>query len=90
MTKLKNPNEEKYPVQQIVQEQLDIHKKKNKCQLRPHILNKKYTQWKKVFSINRNKKISGEAKPVSVNIEFKTKTVCKRQRRTLHNGKGSN
>lgn len=45
--KLKNPNEEKDLVQQIVQEQLDIHKKKNKCQLKPHILNKKYTQWKK-------------------------------------------
>lgn len=45
---------------------------------------------KKVFNINGNKKISGEAIPISDIIDFKTKTVCKRQRRTLHNGKGSN
>ena len=45
--KLKNPNEEKYLVQQIVQEQSDIYKKKNKFQLKLHILNKKYTQWEK-------------------------------------------
>ena len=76
MTKLENnSNEEKYPLQQIVQEQLDIRKKKNKPQLKPHTSNKKYIQWKKLFHTNGNKKKSEVAILISDNTDFKTKTV---------------
>ena len=41
--------------------------------------------WKKLFHANRDQKKAGVAILVSDKIDFKTKAVKKRQRRTLHN-----
>ena len=41
--------------------------------------------WKKIFHANRDQKKAGVAILISDKIDFKTKAVKKRQRRTLHN-----
>ena len=41
--------------------------------------------WKKIFHTNGDQKKAGVAKVISDKIDFKTKAVKKRQRRTLHN-----
>ena len=45
--------------------------------------------WKYIFHANGNKKYSRVALLISDKIEFKTKTIHNRQRRTLHNDKVS-
>ena len=41
--------------------------------------------WKKIFHANRDQKKAGITILISDKIDFKTKAVKKRQRRTLHN-----
>ena len=45
---------------------------------------------KKIFHANENQKKAGVAILISDKIDFKIKTVIKRQRRTLHNDQGIN
>ena len=45
----------------------------------------KVKRWKKIFHANRDQKKAGVAILISDKIDFKTKAVNKRQRRSLHN-----
>ena len=46
--------------------------------------------WKKIFHLNRDQKKAGIAILISDKINFKTKAVKRRQRRTLHNNQRIN
>ena len=46
--------------------------------------------WKKIFHANRDQKKAGVAILISDKINFKTKAVKRRQRRTLHNNQRIN
>ena len=46
--------------------------------------------WKKIFQANRDEKKAGLAILISNKIDFKTKAVKERQRRTLHNDQRMN